>query len=426
MIPITPLSDLPAWLQSNAPAMARREAWQHSHAVRDTVAQVIDRVLQEGDQALTNYAHQFNEPHPDWILLPDSYVHEALTHVTPDIREAVQYAADKIHTYCEAFLKTQQDEFTLNHPGFQVGMTTRPVERVACYVPGGSHPLPSTALMTMIPAKVAGVPEVVLCTPDPHPVIIFVAKVLGAKKIYRIGGAQAIAALTFGTQTVEPVDLIVGPGNRYVTEAKRQLQGIVGIDLIAGPSDVTIIADSEADPEWLATDLLAQAEHGPDSRVALITPYADLANQVNRHLVDKHAELELPEFLKDSLQNSAIYLVDDLDAACQVSDALAPEHLMLQVRDPHALKDQLKHYGALFMGYYATVAQGDYAAGPNHTLPTERSARFSAGLTPDLFLRRRSWLSVTRDALALNRVCESLANIEGLTAHAASVFLRRL
>ncbi|MFM7469843.1 MAG: histidinol dehydrogenase [Vampirovibrionales bacterium] len=426
MIPILSPAEVSAWLKANTLKQIRRNTWQAFQAKAQTVSTLIERVQHEGDHALISLAHEFHEPHPDWILIPPDFIHQAIQAVPDELKEAIQYAVDNVRRFAEAQKKTLAECFTLEREGFQVGAVTRPIERVACYIPGGSHPLPSTAIMTLVPAKVAGVPHVVACTPSPDPAILMICHVLGIKTIYRMGGAQAIAALTFGTETVEPVDLIVGPGNAYVTEAKRQLQGMVGIDLIAGPSDVTIIADTEADAESLALDLLAQAEHGADSEVCLITPDETLARRVNEFIAQRHEELELPDFLKESLTRSHIMLVESLDQAVEVANVLAPEHLMLQVRDTETLRPKLTHYGALFVGYHSTVAHGDYAAGPNHTLPTSRTARFSSGLNVHTFLRHPTFVEVDTHAYTLHRQCETLAAYEGLTAHAGSVFIRKL
>jgi histidinol dehydrogenase len=425
MIPILPLSELPAWLESNTLKRIRRDTWQNFQSKAKVVSDIIERVQQEGDQALISLAYQFQEPHPDWIIIPQEYIQEAIQAVPQEVRDAIQYAVDNVRRFAEAQKKSIAESFSYERDGFTTGVTTKPIERVACYIPGGTHPLPSTAIMTLVPAKVAGVQNIVACSPNPDPAILFICQVLGIKTVYRIGGAQAIAALTFGTESVAPVDLIVGPGNAYVTEAKRQLQGIIGIDLIAGPSDVTIIADTEADPEVIALDLLAQAEHGADSKVYLITPDETLAHRVNACITQRHEELELPEFLKTSLTQSHILLVPDLDKAAEVANLLAPEHLMLQTRDTESLRHQLHHYGALFVGYQSTVAHGDYAAGPNHTLPTSRSARFSSGLHVQTFLRTPTFLEVDTHAYTLHRQCETLAAYEGLTAHAGSVFIRK-
>ncbi len=301
----------------------------------------------------------------------------------------------------------------------------RPVKRAACYIPGGRYPLPSTALMTAVTASVAGVKEICIVSPNLCDEILYAGTLAGVHEFHQIGGAQAIAALALGTESIEVADMIAGPGNAYVTEAKRQLFGQVGIDMLAGPSEVAIIADKGAKARWVALDLLAQAEHDPDSRVYLLTDCPELARSVVAIFPSLIDEIKgLPDYIGSVLAASAVVVLPSLTECARVSDLIAPEHLELQVADPHKLKQSVTSYGALFMGYAATVPFGDYMAGPNHTLPTNRSARFAGGLSPLTFMRGQTWLDVKEGASGLASKTAAFAAIEGLLAHEAAARAR--
>jgi histidinol dehydrogenase len=332
----------------------------------------------------------------------------------------LQRAADNIRAFGNAVMKSLQP-VSLQRDGVTVGMDWRPVERAACYVPGGRYPLPSTALMTAITAQVAGVSEIVLVSPDLRDETIYAGTLAGVETFYCLGGAQAIAAMAYGTASIQPVDMVAGPGNTYVAEAKRQLQGVIGIDMLAGPSEVAIIADSGANPQWVALDLLAQAEHDPNARAYLLTDSKDLAKQVldalKRILFEK---ADLPDYLRQSDTWGRILVFPKLEDCVEASNRLAPEHLELLTANADTLKPLLKHYGAVFVGYGTSVPVGDYMAGPNHTLPTNHSARFSGGLTPLTFLRGQSWIHVNGNAKQLLEDTTHFARLEGLTAHALS------
>ena len=285
--------------------------------------------------------------------------------------------------------------------------------------------MPSTALMTALPARVAGVAEICIVCPDMSPEIIYAGHLAGVDRFFRIGGAQAVAALAFGTETIPAVDMVVGPGNAYVTEAKRQLQGMIGIDLLAGPSEVAVIADRSPDPERVALDLLAQWEHDPDARAWLLTDSRELAESVAEALARRSRSPGFPSFLEASVEGGAILVFESLEACAAASDRVAPEHLQLAVVDPDSMKSRVKNYGALFLGREATVPFGDYMAGPNHTLPTGRTARFSGGLSPLAFLRPQSWLEVGAGLHRLASDTEAFAEAEGLPVHAEAARARK-
>jgi len=369
-----------------------------------TVSEIIESVRKDGDAALIKLARRFEEPTPEKIILTDEDVRKAVNRVSSESRQVIERAAENIRAFAGAVVKSIQP-VRLERDCYIVGMDYRPVASVGCYVPSGRYPLPSSALMTAITAKAAGVKNIAIASPKMPDEVIYAGIIAGATRFYKIGGAQAIAALAFGTKSISPVDLIVGPGNAYVTEAKRQLAGIVGIDMLAGPSEVVIIADEGANPEWLATEMRAQAEHDPLTGAWLLTDSNELAKKMG----DKTLR---------------ILVLKDFDECALASDMLAPEHLVLAVKDPGSLKAKLKNYGALFMGNEATVVFGDYMSGPNHTLPTGTTARFSEGLNPRTFLRAQSWFAPKGDVSSLAKDTFKFAQIEGLYYHAEAARLR--
>jgi histidinol dehydrogenase len=343
--------------------------------------------------------------------------------ITPEARAIVDKAAANIRHYNQAIVD-QLKPITLERDGYTLGLDFRPVDSVGCYVPAGRHPLPSTALMTAITAQVAGVQRIVMVSPRFQPATIYAGLLAGVETFIEVGGAQSIAALAYGTPMIPKVDMVVGPGNVFVTEAKKQLQGVMGIDMLAGPSEVGIIADSGANPDWVAWDMLAQAEHDPQALAYLWTNDAALAQQVLAALQQALAHLDVPNTtntaIKTALSNSAIVVLPTLSACVEVSNAIAPEHLELQVAHPAQIKPHLKHYGAVFMGYAATAAFGDYMAGPNHTLPTGGTARFSSLLTPMTFIRAQSSMAITGPTATLAPLAQATADfagLEGLLAH---------
>ncbi len=392
--------------------------------IYETVKNIIEQVRDGGDAALCQFCEEFGDPILDGFILSPAQVQTAVEQVPTETRELLHRAAQNIRMFGEAIMRSVQPS-RLTHDGFSVGLDWRPVERVACYAPGGRYPLPSTALMTAITAQVAGVPEICIVSPDLQPATVYAGILAGVTQFYSLGGAQAVAALAYGTASISTVDMLVGPGNAYVTEAKRQLQGIIGIDMLAGPSEVAIIADAQAKPEWVALDLLAQAEHDPNARAYLLTDSPSLAEQTQQALqamIRQHPNL--PAYLRESADWGSIFVLRSIPHCIDSVNTLAPEHLELLVVDPLSLKESLKHYGTLFMGYHTPVPVGDYMAGPNHTLPTGRTARFSGALNPMTFLRPQGWIHTSAETTSLLADTRNFAQLEGLTAHALSAGCR--
>ncbi|MDZ4834573.1 MAG: histidinol dehydrogenase [Candidatus Melainabacteria bacterium] len=416
------------------------EAQSAKEKVEDVVKQFIETVRTRGDQGIVEIATKLKDipanesdatassvradaAKANRFLLSEAAIAAAVDQVDEATRKTLQIAAERIKEFGSAVVKSIKST-EVDCGEFQTGIDHRPVRRVACYVPSGRYPLPSTALMTAVTAQVAGVEEIVIISPRLEKEIIYAGTIAGVKEFYQIGGAQAVAAMAFGTETIRSVDMVVGPGNAYVTEAKRQLQGVIGIDMLAGPSEICVIADDNADPNWLSLDLLSQAEHDPDARAYLLTTNKSLAKKVAARIIEDVKRLGLPDFLSESLAGSAILVLDSIDQCCEAANKIAPEHLLLAVSNPEELKLQLTNYGALFLGYGCTVAFGDYMAGPNHTLPTNRSAKFQGCLSPLTFLRAQSWIRVKTQAPSLAVNTADFANIEGLTAHAAAAKAR--
>jgi len=384
-----------------------------------TVAGVIDEVRDRGDEALREVSLRFGDDVSTGFMLTEEEVAAAEKRVSAESKKVIEQAAVNIRAFAAAVMESISP-VVLDKGGWSVGLDYRPVESAGCYVPGGRYPLPSTALMTVLTAKAAGVGDIAVASPGMPDEVVFAGKLAGANRFYRVGGAQAIAALALGTETIKSVDMVVGPGNAYVTEAKRQLQGIVGIDMLAGPSEIAIIADSGANPEWVALDMLAQAEHDPDARAWLLTDNVKLAEDVAGEVKRLVPDLNLPDYITAEESNLSVIVLDDWNECASVVDTLAPEHLLLMVSRPDIVKAKVSNYGAMFMGYNATVPFGDYMAGPNHTLPTGRTARFSGGLSPLTFLRPQSWFEAGADVGDLAAGAAAFAELEGLTAHAAS------
>ena len=399
-------------------------------ALSATVAEILRAVQERGGAALLEYTNQFDRRAAslDDLAVPDAALRQALAKLPTALRAALEQAAERIRTYHQR--QQAQSEQWRDADGSTLGQRVTALERVGVYVPGGKAAYPSTVLMNAIPAKVAGVAEIVMAMPavndELSPVALAAAAIAGVDRVFSIGGAQAVAALAYGAGPVPAVDKIVGPGNRYVAAAKRLVFGTVGIDMIAGPSEVVIVADDSADPNWLALDLFAQAEHDEDARAILVTADPDLLDKVEANMNRQLAGLERTDIIRASLErNGALICVQTLEQACQVANRLAPEHLGLAVRDPRALLAGVRHAGAIFLGHYASEVLGDYCAGPNHVLPTGRSARFSSPLGVYDFQKRSSLLECTAASAAkLARTASTLARAEGLTAHARAAELR--
>lgn len=402
----------------------RREA---DEDVAQAVREIIARVRAEGDVALADLTARFDGFDLDaqgWTISAEQCA-AAHEEIADDLREALNLAARRIAAYHEK-QKPEASAWT-DQAGVRLGARWNAVEAAGIYVPGGLAAYPSSLLMNAIPARVAGVERIVMMSPTPggqlNQAVLAAAHIAGVSEIWRVGGAQAVAALTYGTQRIAPVDVVVGPGNAWVAEAKRQVYGTVGIDMVAGPSEIVVVADGRNDPEWVAADLLSQAEHDPTSQSILFTDDAAFADAVAAAVDRQLAELSTGERAAISWRdNGAIVIVPDLMAAMPLVDRLAPEHLELAVDEPQPLFDAVRHAGSVFMGRMTPEAIGDYVAGPNHVLPTGRRARFSSGLSVLDFMKRTSFLQLDRAALdAIGPAAVALAQAEGLPAHAASV-----
>ena len=398
--------------------------------VADIVSDIIRDVRTRGDEALYELTERFDrfDVRDTGLAVSPEEVEKAKARVPAEVLEALRLAADRIRAYHERQLPA--DETYVDDIGVELGHRWTPVDAAGLYVPGGLAAYPSSVLMNAIPARVAGVKRLVMVVPTPegkfNDLVLAAADAAGVDEIWRIGGAQAVAALAWGTESIRPVDVIVGPGNAFVAEAKRQVFGRVGIDMIAGPSEVLAIADDSADPEWLAADLLAQAEHDRSAQSILVTTDAALAQAVAQAVERQLETLPKADIAGESWEKyGAIIIVKDMDEAAAVSDAFAPEHLELSVRDPDALLARVRHAGAIFIGHHTPEAVGDYVAGPNHVLPTSRSARFSSGLNVLNFMKRTTLLRCSPESLRLiGPAAVTLAEVEGLEAHARSVARR--
>lgn len=398
--------------------------------VDQAVAAILKDVRDRGDEAVVEYTNRFDRVSftTDDILLPKARIAEEAAKCDPATVEALQVAAKRIASYHEKMLPESFD-YT-DEVGVRLGSRWSAVGAAGLYVPGGTAAYPSSVLMNALPAKVAGVKRLVMVVPTPdgviNPLVMAAAQLVGVDEVYRIGGAQAVGALAYGTQSITPVDKIVGPGNAFVAAAKRRVFGTVGIDMIAGPSEILVVADGENDPDWIAVDLLSQAEHDTSAQSILITDDADFADAVEAAVLRRLETLPRKDIAAASWeQHGAIILVPSLDHAVALVDRVAPEHLELAVADPEGLADKISNAGAIFLGRYTPEAIGDYIAGPNHVLPTSRSARFSSGLGVLDFMKRTSLVACDAASLAeIGGSAVTLAEAEGLQAHARSIDIR--
>ncbi len=408
---------------------ARREA---DGDVGGVVQDILRTVKTGGDDALVQYTQRYDGyaliDDADWKITPERCA-EAYEQIDADLRDALNLAATRIRAYHEDQLPRNRD-YT-DDAGVRLGAIWRPVDAAGLYVPGGRAAYPSSLLMNAIPARVAGVERVVVVTPTPkgnsNPLVLAAAHVAGIDEIWRVGGAQAVGALAYGTEKIAPVDVITGPGNAYVAEAKRQLFGVVGIDMVAGPSEILVVADGENDPDWTAADLLSQAEHDPSSQSILITDDAGYARMVEDCISLQLTQLSTGKTAKASWDtHGVIILVNDIESeAPALINRLAAEHVELAIKDPEAMLPKIRHAGSVFLGRMTPEAVGDYVAGPNHVLPTGRRARFSSGLSVLDFMKRTSFIALDDEAFnAIGPAAAALAHAEGLPAHAKSVELR--
>ena len=397
--------------------------------VEATVADIIARVRAEGDAAVLDYCARFDGAELSTLAVSEEEIDEAVAAVEPRFLDVLEKAARNIRAFHE---KQVRNSFIINNEnGVVIGQKVIPVDRAGLYVPGGTAAYPSTVLMDAIPAKIAGCREVVMVTPPGKngkvdPVILAAARIAGIDRIFKVGGAQAIAALAYGTESIPKVDKIVGPGNAFVAEAKKQVFGVVSIDMIAGPSEILIVADGASDPRHIAADLLSQAEHDRMASAVLVTDSAALAEAVQTELEVQIPALLRAEIARESIdRNGKIIVAPTLMTAIDIANEIAPEHLELCVDNPFDYLDSIRHAGSIFMGRNCPEALGDYFAGPNHTLPTGGTAKFSSPLSVDDFVKKTQYTYYTKDALA--RVAKDVAFFaekEGLTAHAKSAVIR--
>ncbi len=410
-------------------SLLERRAESTSDDITAKIRAVIDNVRANGDSALLDYCEKFDRVRPESLVISDEEIDAAAKKLDPKLYEIMLEAADNIRIYHEKQLSVG---YEINSKGKTLGRIVRPLNRVGVYVPGGTAAYPSTVLMNCIPARVAGVKEIILVTPPKaeglNPAIAAAAKISGVDKVIAVGGAQAVAALAYGTESVPRVDKIVGPGNMFVAEAKRLVFGKVDIDMIAGPSEVCVVADFGADPEYIAADLLSQLEHDRAASAVLVTPDKILAEKVSSALDIQLASLPRSEIAAESLANySAAVITESFEKSFEVANVIAPEHLEIIAEAPEKYLPLVENAGSIFLGEYSPEPMGDYFAGTNHVLPTAGSARFSSPLSVDDFVKKMSYLSYSREAFF--RDAESViefAETEGLGAHANSVRIRVL
>lgn len=397
--------------------------------VADTVSEIIKAVREKGDSALFDFCEKFDKVKLSSLEVSSEEIEAAFLAVEPEFVEILKEAKENIYAFHS---RQVRNSFLINEKdGVVIGQKVIPIEKVGLYVPGGTAAYPSSVLMNAIPAKIAGCSEIVMVTPPSadgsvNPAILAAAKVAGVDRIFKVGGAQAVAALAYGTESIPAVDKIVGPGNAFVAEAKKQVFGRVAIDMIAGPSEILVVADSTCNPVYVAADLLSQAEHDKNATAVLVTDSKDLASATAEELERQLSLLSREEIARTSVENNGkIIITKDIDEAIEVANALAPEHLEICVDEPFKYLDKIRHAGSVFMGKYCPEALGDYFAGPNHTLPTSGTARFSSPLSVDDFVKKTQFSYYTEDALAkVASKVEYFAKKEGLTAHARSAIIR--
>ena len=398
--------------------------------VEAAVADIIAAVRARGDQAVLDFTQRFDGVRPEPMLVSQQEMEEAIAAVEPEFLEVLEQAAQNIRAFHS---RQVRNSFVIaDRPGIVLGQKVTPIEKVGIYVPGGTAAYPSTVLMDTIPAKIAGCPRIVMVTPPGkdgklNPAILAAAKIAGVDAVYKVGGAQAIAALAYGTESIPKVDKIVGPGNAFVAEAKKQVFGRVSIDMIAGPSEILVIADGKSDPAHVAADMLSQAEHDKLASAVLVTDSAVLAEAVSAELERQLPRLSRRDIARASIDNCGkIIVADSLMDGIAIANEIAPEHLELMVDDPFAYLDAVKNAGSIFLGRSCPEALGDYFAGPNHTLPTSGTARFSSPLSVDDFVKKSQFTYYTADALS--QAADSIARFaekEGLQAHGKSVLIRK-
>jgi histidinol dehydrogenase len=416
--------------------------WQHldeilawdgvsDKAVLDTVTDILEDVKQNGDRAVIKYTNRFDRMEiaaMSELEVSQQRLQSALESLSDEQRTALETAASRVRAYAE-HQKVASWSYT-EEDGTVLGQQVTPLDRVGLYVPGGKAAYPSSVLMNAIPAKVAGVPELIMVVPTPaaevNELVFAAAKIAGVNRVFSIGGAQAVAALAYGTETIPQVDKVVGPGNIYVATAKRLVFGTVGIDMIAGPSEILVVCDGDTDPDWIAMDLFSQAEHDEDAQSILVSPDKDFLDKVQQSIDRLIQEMPRADIIRQSLETrGALIQANDMQDAIDIANYIAPEHLELSVDNAAEVATQIRHAGAIFMGRYTAEALGDYCAGPNHVLPTSRTARFSSPLGVYDFQKRSSLISCSAEgASTLGKTASILAHGEGLIAHARSAEYR--
>lgn len=389
---------------------------------------IVNRILKEvkayGDKTVLKYTEKFDELKRENLEISKEEIKIAYKNIDNKTLLALRKAAENIRLFAKKQFE-QCKNFEMKNNGIILGQKIIPLKSVGCYVPGGRYPLPSSALMSIIPAKIAGVKEIIVCSPKITPVTIVAADIAGADRIFCIGGIQAIGAMAYGTQSVPKVDKIVGPGNRYVTAAKKEVYGIIGIDFIAGPSEILIIADESGNPEFIAADLLAQAEHDPNARSDLITTSQELAIKVNERIEVQLSKLKTKEIAKLALQNGRIIIVDCLETAIKISNRRAPEHLEVQINNSKPIAEKLVNYGSLFIGENTAEVFGDYCSGTNHILPTNGAARYTGGLSVKDFVKIVTYQEFGKKIpKEMTEIASNLAELEGLDAHKKAALVR--
>ena len=411
----------------------KRLAWDSvsDQSVFDTVNGILADVKSRGDKAVVEYTNKFDRMHVDTMMeleISTERLQQALESITVEQRTALEQAAARIKSYAQH--QTMESWSYTEADGTVLGQQVTALDRVGLYVPGGKAAYPSSVLMNAIPAKVAGVPELIMVVPTPdgeiNELVLAAAAISDVDRVFSIGGAQAVAALAYGTVTIPQVDKIVGPGNIYVATAKRMVFGTVGIDMIAGPSEILVVCDGKTDPDWIAMDLFSQAEHDEDAQSILVSPDADFIKKVSQSIDKLIKEMPRADIISQSLEGrGALIQAKDMDDAIKIANYIAPEHLELSVENAEEVAKQIRHAGAIFMGRYTAEALGDYCAGPNHVLPTSRTARFSSPLGVYDFQKRSSLISCSADgASELGKIASTLAHGEGLVAHARSAEYR--
>jgi histidinol dehydrogenase len=402
------------------------------HKIEKTVKEILSEVYSKGDEALIKYSNQFDKTNfkkSQDLQISEKEIINSEKLISQNLKDAIKIAYQRIYNYHKKQLP--KDFYFTDKEGVKLGNKWQAIESIGIYIPGGTASYPSSVLMCAIPAIVAKVEEIAICVPTNQgkidPLVLFAAKICGIKKIYKIGGAQAIAAFTYGTKQIKKVNKIVGPGNSYVAYAKKILFGEVGIDMIAGPTDISIIADNSTKSNWIAADMLSQLEHGIDSKAFAIVDNKNFAQEIAKEIIKLSTKLDRLEIIKKSIRNSAIFVVKDLlEDATNIVNFIAPEHLEIATKNPEKFLPKIKNAGAIFLGNYTPEAIGDYIAGPSHTLPTSACAKFSSGLSVYDFLKRISLISCNQTSFTKLAIPTSLfANAEGLDAHKLSIEIRK-